>query len=628
MSEQVVPMRTPAKKRAERPLWASPDAPLDVARRIYGRYRRPGGRTLVHWRGDWMRWTGQAWAELDHAALRSNIYSQLGRVDYLKPVRKGGEIVDYERTPWNPNRNKVANVLEALAAVAYLDSSIDPPEWIADYSADGPAHSVIACRNGLLSLRTRELHPHTPALFNLASVPFDYDPDAPPPREWLKFLNTLWPNDGDSIALLQEWMGYIVSGRTDQQKIMMLIGPPRSGKGSIARVLTQLIGVANTTAPVLASFAGNFGLAPLLGKTLAVIGDARLGGRDANVIVERLLSISGEDLLTVDRKFRDPWVGKLPTRLMILSNEVPRFNDASGAIANRLIVLQTRKSFLGREDATLSDRLLAELPGILNWALEGLDRLTSKRRFTVPSASRDATSMLMDLASPVSAFIRERCVTGPDHRVERDRLYDAWKAWCLDSGHEPGSRVTFGRNLAAAVPDLGTAQPRSNGGRVRLYLNIGLDPVPPVPSGETAGQSSGDPVPHPVPKPVPDPVPGDQPVDPPPSGTGGGTGSGDVKPQVKASGTGGTGFLPFKSQLAQKSDPEMFAATPAGQLTGPAAPTPLDVAKTAQRHTKRTRKRTRAGREVVRCPDCRRAPARHDTGRCDWCSVRVTANTH
>ena len=97
--------------------------------------------------------------------------------------------------------------------------------------------------------------------------------------------------------------------------------------------------------------ANNFGLAPLIDKPLAIISDARLSGRsDQAVIVERLLSISGEDILSVDRKHREPWTGSLPTRFLLLSNELPRLSDASGAMASRFVVLTLRNSFYGRED--------------------------------------------------------------------------------------------------------------------------------------------------------------------------------------------------------------------------------------------------------------------------------------
>lgn len=98
-------------------------------------------------------------------------------------------------------------------------------------------------------------------------------------------------------------MGYVLSGETRQQKIFMLVGPPRSGKGTIGRVLTGLLGAHNVAAPTLAGITQNFGLQGLIGKPLALISDARLSNKaDGTVAVERLLSVSGEDAITVDRR--------------------------------------------------------------------------------------------------------------------------------------------------------------------------------------------------------------------------------------------------------------------------------------------------------------------------------------
>ena len=182
-----------------------------------------------------------------------------------------------------------------------------------------------------------------------------------------------WPDDRESVDLLQQWFGYVIgAGDTDLQKMLGIIGPIRSGKGTICRILKGLVGPRNVTAPTLSSFGQNFGLQDLIGKPVAIIGDVRLGGGEQHAVVERLLSISGEDTITIDRKYRDPWTGQLPTRIMFVSNELPRFGDASGAIATRCLILETRTSFLGSEDKDLTARLLGELPAILNWALDGL----------------------------------------------------------------------------------------------------------------------------------------------------------------------------------------------------------------------------------------------------------------
>jgi putative DNA primase/helicase len=220
----------------------------------------------------------------------------------------------------------------------------------------------------------------------------------------------------------------------------------------------------------------NFGLAPLIGKRLAIVSDARLGGRaDQHIIAERLLSITGEDAITVDRKFREAWTGRLQTRFLILSNELPRLPDASGALVSRFIVLLLVNSFYGREDLALIDRLLAELPGILNWSIAGWRRLAERGHFVQPASALDAIQQLDDLASPIGAFVREECETGPGHCVETGRLFEGWERWCARHGRDhPGSAQTFGRDLRAALPWLKVRQPRQGEDRLRFYEGIRL----------------------------------------------------------------------------------------------------------------------------------------------------------
>jgi putative DNA primase/helicase len=464
-----------------------------------------GMSKLASWRGGWMVWRTTHWADVSVADLRQVIYGALNHAVYWHITKAGAELKE-----WSPDKRKVGNVLEALAAVVHLPSEIDPPSWV---NSHGPGHSEIAsepaeglpeddaaqmisCRNGLLDLTTRTLWSHTPALFNLIAVPLDYDPQGGQPTEWLRFLRSVWGDDEASIALLQEFFGYVLSGRLDMQKALLLVGPIRSGKGTVERVLTALMG-GNIASPTLAGLNTNFGLAPLIGKPLAFVTDARLGNTPSHIVVERLLSITGEDWLTIDRKYREPWTGKLPCRFVILSNELPKFRDSSGAIATRLLILQMTESFLGREDHELDAKLREELGPILLWALEGLDRLTRNGRFTEPDSSRDAAALMMDLASPVSAFVRERCVRDPDAWVSRDDMYVAWCAWAEANGHQRTAKSTFGRDLRSVVPGVKDSHVRWGTKQVWLYAHIGLLPVAPVADEEPAGATgpaTGDPV--------------------------------------------------------------------------------------------------------------------------------------
>ena len=275
-------------------------------------------------------------------------------------------------------------------------------------------------------------------------------------------------------------MGYSSSGR-----LAAILGGRRSslrdrgrhadGKGTIGRVLTGLLGPHHVAAPTLASLVTNFGLSPLLGRPLGLISDARLSKKaDSTIAVERLLSISGEDSLTIDRKYRDPWTGRLPTRFVILTNEIPRLADASGALASRFIIFALTKSFYAKERPELTDELLTEASAIFNWALEGLDRLNARGYFVAPASGREAIQELEDLSSPISAFIRDRCDVGSVQQIEVQTIWEAWKAWCEGDNRHPGTKAVFGRDLKAALPTVHRVKSREDQSRIPVYEGIGL----------------------------------------------------------------------------------------------------------------------------------------------------------
>jgi putative DNA primase/helicase len=188
-----------------------------------------------------------------------------------------------------------------------------------------------------------------------------------------------------------------------------------------------------------------------------------------------VLRITGEDDVTADRKNRQAWTGKMQVRFLVISNQLPRLGDTSGAIASRFIILRLVNSFYGREDQTLTEKLLAELPGILNWSIEGLRRLRERGHFIQPTSAAEAVRELEDLASPIGAFIRERCVIEPGKTIEVTRLFEAWCEWCKSQGRDhPGTTQSFGRDLRAAFPRLKLSQPRVEASRLRLYEGISL----------------------------------------------------------------------------------------------------------------------------------------------------------
>lgn len=425
---------------------------------------------LIRYARAWWRYDGKRFIEHDDESLVRDIVKFLDDVVVEKRDKEGN--VRRERVTASTKRvNEVR-----LALTAVMPIIADAPQWTQPRDDDTAPGQLLSCLNGMLELKQRRLTPPTPRFFSNTSIGTTWEPKTPEPRAWFEFLHSLWGDDHESIRALQQMFGYLLTPDTSQQKLFALVGPKRSGKSTIGRVLTALLGAESVVSPTLASLERPFGMQPLVGRSVAIIGDARLGGRaDQQQVVERLLSISGEDPMLVDRKNRDPINVRFRVRVVLISNELPRLYDTSGAIASRFVILQTTRSFIGEEDLEIEKRLLAELPGIFRWAVDGYDDLHEQGRFTVPQASQQAIEELEALSSPITVFLVDVCVVGPLEEVTRDDIWAAWKKWCEANGREPGNNQNFGRDLRTAIPTLGTEQrKRADGKRTRYYKGVGL----------------------------------------------------------------------------------------------------------------------------------------------------------
>lgn len=394
------------------------------------------------------------------------------------------DVLNHFVKQWTFVKNEhISNVVEHLRARTILPSSYFPPTWLTQRPPGFDPLECLATRNRVIHLPSfiDKKEPFaiaaTPAFLSVTATEFDLDVHAPKPTRWHEFLESIWQDDQQSRDTLQEIFGYLLTADSRQQKIFLIIGPPRSGKGTIARILRQLVGDGNVAGPTLGSLAGPFGLSQLVGKSVAIVADARVSAKsDQATVVEHLLSISGEDKRTIDRKHQTAIHCQLPTRFLILSNELPRLFDASGTIVSRYIVLQTENSFLGKEDKGLERNLMSELPGILMWAIDGWKRLRDRGRFQQPPGSDQALTQMTLLASPVFGFVHDCCEINEAATVAVPELYRSWGAWCHGQGQtHTGSIQTFGRDLKAAYPKVRDGgQKREHGTVTRYYAGIGL----------------------------------------------------------------------------------------------------------------------------------------------------------
>lgn len=388
---------------------------------------------------DWLAWDGRRWAEATEVTAMESVRvwaldSFADAAGRLKRDDKGAAAeVEGFKTLLSASRARTVLSL-ARGVVERRADAFDTDGWI-------------SLAGGALNPETREVLAHDPDRLNRRSLPFGYNPDAVAPR-WTWFLNTSLPGDPEAHDFLAEWFGYVLTGRTDQQKMASLVGKKRSGKSTVTRVLTALLGTEAVTGTDLGSIASHFGRADLIGKALAVMGDVRWNARNAGEAVPFLLRIIGEDPMTVPRKHRDDWTGRIGARFMMTGNDTPVFSDRSNAMAARMIHVVFPISFEGREDFGLEHDLLAELPGILNWALDGLDRLNKQGRFTVPASGAEEDAAVRRGSNPIGAFAEDWCVFEAGAATRLDDLWTAYTEWCRREGLPgAGRKEIFSKEL-------------------------------------------------------------------------------------------------------------------------------------------------------------------------------------
>ena len=431
------------------------------------------GCRLVHYADEFYIYVGTHYQIVEEATIRSKLYKFLYT---CKKSGKKGAIV-----PFNPTPASVSGALDAIKGIAHLENATNtkPPIWLEGYAATKPeASQLVSLKNGLYHLKDGILLPHSLGFFTQNSLPFEYDPEAKS-EVWENFLRQVWPDDPESADTLQEIFGYILSGDTRQQKFFNIIGPRRSGKGTINKVLVSLLGQHNTVAPELGELGDSFGLQPWLGKLLASFTDARAPDRNRSAVVGQLLRIVGGDTVTVNRKNKEAWNGYLPTRIMIYSNEALQLTENSNALTGRMVVLKMSNSFYGKEDTELSYKLESELSGIFNWALEGLRRrLDRGGYFKQPKSGEIYLELMQEIGNVIGSFSEDALEFDPTATTPKDDIFRCYKHWAIKKNIPVGTDLAFKRRFLAATQEhrVTVDMVRENGDRIHVYCGVKLNP--------------------------------------------------------------------------------------------------------------------------------------------------------
>ncbi|MER3439246.1 MAG: hypothetical protein C4346_17575, partial [Chloroflexota bacterium] len=431
---------------------------LGNAQRFIARYGHVV-RYCYPW-GRWLVWDGRRWA-IDTAG----IVEQWAKATVRALYAEAADLPDPDQRKAllkHAMRSEAAERIRCCLFLARSDVPVQPREldtnpWL------------LNVRNGTIDLRTGTLLPHRPEDMITKLIPIAYDPTAPCPR-WLRFLDEITNNNTTLVRFLQRAVGMSLTGIVSDHVLFMPYGTGRNGKSTFLMTLLHLFGEYGAKAApelLLAKSSDRHPteLADLFGKRFVVAIETAEHRRLAEVMVKEL---TGGDMVKARRMREDFWEFWPTHHLWLATNHKPVVRGTDIGIWSRIKLIPFTVCFEGREEKDLRERLCAELPGILRWAVEGC--LEWQRvGLGVPDEVRSATEEYRAEQDVLAAFFQDRCVLGPQMRVAARALYHAYLAWCEENGEKAESQTAFGIRLR----ERGFVQHKGTGG-TRQWIGIGL----------------------------------------------------------------------------------------------------------------------------------------------------------
>jgi len=438
-------------------------------------------RLLHNVHQDFYKWTGGCDEKLEQIELEGELYDYFDTIEVKKVDKKGTEFAE----PLKVNKNFIDNILRRLKSRCYVKVSekICEPFFI-DGKKPTNAERIIPFNNGLyLDVETDEVKVISPNLFITSTLQCPYDPNAQCPL-WEGTINTNFNGNQECIDLLAEFFGYCLIPTNFLQSMMLFTGKPRSGKSTTKNILERLLGEAKFFAAEPHNFTNRFGTSDLKDRHLATISEQEaIGKYNADRMFQKLKTITGADSIRIEEKFKDAYNVKLFSRFLLVLNNLPKFDDAAGALPPRLNLLWFDNNYekSGQIDRHLENKLVTELPGIALWAIKGLKRLLKSEKFTRPEESEKHLRQLENLNNPLLSMINECCdvYKGPNkqnHYIPTDKLFEFHKTWYDYCNEKKLSREEFGRRLKATFPHIENMQKRIGGDVTRTYIGLEFKP--------------------------------------------------------------------------------------------------------------------------------------------------------
>jgi putative DNA primase/helicase len=408
----------------------------------------------------WLIWDKRRWCEddtggVDRAAVETvrSIYWEAagcGDADEAKALAK------------HAYRSESAKSIHAMIDLA---QSVKPvPVRHTSLDRDGYLLNLL---NGTLELRTGTLREHRRHDLLTRLAPVAYDPEAECPL-WLAFLDRIMGGDAGLIGYLQRAIGYSLTAATSEKCLFFLYGGGDNGKSTFLRVLLDLLGDYGLQAVSELLLARTAEAHPteraqLVGRRLVATIETDQGRKMAEALMKQL---TGSDRVSARRLYKDLFEFDPTWKIFLAANHKPQVSGTDRAVWERIkLVPFTVTIPKAEQDKHLQDKLRAQWPGILAWAVRGcLD--WQRHGLGEPKAVTEATATYRREQDKLQRFVDERCVVGPQCKVKAKAFFEAFQAW---SGDCTVTQMAFG----SAIEDKGFPRGFMHG-NVQCYKGIEL----------------------------------------------------------------------------------------------------------------------------------------------------------
>jgi len=388
-------------------------------------------RYVAAW-GKWLVWDGYKWV-LD---------------DTLKVYDFSRKLVR-ESAAGNP---KLLSQIANAHTVAAVEKLARADRRVAATNAQWDSDSwLLNTPGGIVDLRSGELRPASRTAYATKSTAVAPAPTLTCPH-WLRFLDRVMSKDEAMIAFLQRTVGYALTGSVREHAVFFNYGHGANGKTTFTNTCTGFLADYATVAAaeifmVSISDRHPTELAALRGARLVTAAETEEGRLWAE---ERVKSLSGGDPITARYMRQDFFTFQPQFKLLICGNHRPSLRNVDPAIRRRLYLIPWAVEIPKEEqDIELGEKLRAEWPGILRWALEGC-LAWQRDGLNPPAAVIGATSEYFADEDAIGRWVAERCLTGDATFTARTRiLFADWESWAKGGGTPVGSEKTFSQRLEA-----------------------------------------------------------------------------------------------------------------------------------------------------------------------------------